>query len=90
VTKRVFLRLVCIALLTAEAVQPTTAQVRYPWVYPGNFRERVRQADLVVSGTIGSTVFKNTRVVDGVEVTSNRASIAVDRVFKGSAYDPTL
>ena len=89
-SKTVLLRLICIALLAAEAVQPATSQVRYPWVYPGNFRERVKQADLVVSGTIGSTVPKTTRVVDGVEVTSNRASIAVDRVFKGGAYDPTL
>jgi hypothetical protein len=29
-------------------------------------------------------------VVDGVEVTSNTASITVDRVFKGDAYDPKL
>jgi len=90
VTERVFLRLVCIALLTAKAVQPATAQVQYPWVYPGDFRERVRQADLVASGTIRSTVPSSTRVVDGVDLTGNSASIEVDRIFKGQESDRTV
>lgn len=73
-----------------EAIQPFNAQVRYPWVYPGDFRERVRQADLVASGTIRSTAPGSTRVVDGVDLTSNQASIAVDRIFKGQASDRTM
>jgi hypothetical protein len=57
--------------------------VRYPWVYPGDFNDRVRGADLVVSGTTRSTVPQRTRVVDGVEVMVNEATIQIDRVFKG-------
>lgn len=57
---------------------------------PGNFRERITQADLVVSGTIVSTVPSSTRVVDGVDLRSNQVSIEVDRVFKGRATDRTM
>ena len=89
VMKTVLLPLLFVSLLTAEMVQPAAAQVKYPWVYPGNFRERVTQADLVVSGTIVSTVPSGPRVVDQVELTSNQASIEVDRVFKGQASDRT-
>ena len=77
-TKRVFLQLVCIALLAADAVKPVTAQA-----CGGDFRERVKQADLVVSGTIQFTIPEVTLAVDRVDVTSNRASIEIDRVYKG-------
>lgn len=73
------------------AQQPrAVTSVRYPWVYPGNFNERARQADVVVSGTIVSTVPENTRVLDGVEVRANKANIKVDRIFKGEAKARTL
>jgi hypothetical protein len=39
---------------------------QYPWIYPGDFNERLAHADLVVSGTIDSTVPDRTRMVDGV------------------------
>ncbi len=73
-----------------KAVHPCNAQVRYPWVYPGDFRERLKQADLVVSGTIRSTIPAGTRVVDEVELTSNRASIEVDRIFKGQGSERVI
>jgi hypothetical protein len=82
-TNRVFLQLVCIALLAAEAAKPVTSQARDPLACGGDFRERVKQADLVVSGTIRSTIPEVMLAVDRVDVTSNRASIEVDRVFKG-------
>ena len=88
--KTALLQLLLVSLLTAGTLQPAAAQVRYPWVYPGNFRERVMQADLVVSGTIVSTVPSGTRVVDGIHLTSNHASIEVDRIFKGQAHDRTI
>jgi len=88
--KRAFVWLVLLASFTVEAIQPFNAQVQYPWVYPGDFRERVRQADLVASGTIRSTVPSSTRVVDGVDLTSNSASIEVDRIFKGQASGRTV
>lgn len=73
------------------APQPRAAtSVRYPWVYPGNFNERVRQADIVVSGTIVSTVPENIRVLDGVEVRANKANIKIDRIFKGGAKARTV
>ena len=89
-SKRVFLRLACIALLAAEVVKPATAQVRSPSACGGDFRERLRQADLIVSGKILSTVPEGTQIVDGVDVTSNRASIEADRVFKGELRDRML
>ena len=68
----------------------TASQVRYPWVYPGDFNERLARADLVVSGTIASTVPDKLRIVDGVKVSGNEAEIRVDRVFKGEAKSATM
>ena len=68
----------------------TASQLRYPWVYPGDFVERLTRSDLVVSGTIASTARGKTRTVDGVEVTANVAEIRIDRVFKGEAKSPTM
>ena len=84
------MRLVLAALFTLGPVRPFNAQIRYPWVYPGDFRERVRQSDLVVSGTVLDTVSGTTRVVDAVKLTSNQAHIEIDRIFKGQASERRL
>jgi hypothetical protein len=61
------------------------AQGSLPWVFPGDFRERLRISDLVVSGTIQETVQAGNRIVDGTKVTANVARLRVDRVFQGNA-----
>lgn len=53
-----------------------------PWVFPGDFRERIRISDLVISGAI-ETAAVGIQSVDAVEVRSNLARVRVDRVFKG-------
>ena len=68
----------------------TAWQLRFPWVYPGDFNERITRSDLIVSGTIAFTARGNIRTVDGVEVTTNAAEIRIDRVFKGEAKATTL
>lgn len=69
-------------LLVMFAPQVSTA---YPWVYPGDFRERFRMSDLVVAGTVEETAATGTRIVDGTEVTANVAGVRVDRIFQGEA-----
>jgi len=56
-----------------------------PWVFPGDFRDRLRMSDLVVSGTIEDTSPAGNEVVDGSAVTANIAHLRVDRVFQGNA-----
>ena len=75
----------CLLLsLTAGTSQPGNAQsVRYPWIYPGNFNQRISNADVVISGAIVSTAPGHIRTLDGVQVLSNQAKIRIDRVFKG-------
>jgi hypothetical protein len=80
-----------LASVMGRATQsPSIHNVRYPWVYPGDFNERVRRADLVISGTIASTDADMTRIVDRVDVTANKATIQIDRVFKGQALQRVL
>ena len=88
-SRATFAFLACHVLVALAGAQPRTS-VRYPWVYPGNFNERIRQADVIVSGTIVSTVAENTQVLNGVEVTSNKADIRADRIFKGRANARTV
>jgi len=64
--------------------------VRYPWIYLGDFNEWLVRADLIVSGTIASTVRRKTRFVDGVEATANQAKINVDRIFMGKVKAKTV
>lgn len=59
--------------------------VSLPWVYPGDFRDRLHMSDLVVSGTIDRSYVEGVRKKDGVEITANIASVRVDRVFQGNA-----
>lgn len=54
-----------------------------PWTFPGDFRERLRISDLVVSGTIEDTSAVGVEIVDRTELTGNVARVRVDRVFQG-------
>jgi hypothetical protein len=64
---------------------PAPAQLRMPWTFPGDFRERLRISDLVVSGTVEDTSPTGVQTVDHVELVGNVARVRVDRVFQGSA-----
>lgn len=61
-----------------------------PWTFPGDFRERLRMSDLVVSGTIEETFRAGNRTMDGTEVTAHAAHVRVDRVFQGNAAGEKL
>jgi hypothetical protein len=56
-----------------------------PWIVPGDFRERLRMSDLVVSGTIEDTSPNSVQIVDRIELTASTAHIRVDRVFQGDS-----
>jgi len=75
-------------LLAAMLVAQGSASL--PWVFPGDFRERLCISDLVVSGTIQETVQAGSRTVDGTKVTANVARLRVDRVFEGNAAEREL
>jgi hypothetical protein len=64
---------------------PAPAQLRLPWTFPGDFRDRLRISDLVVSGTIEETSAIGVQTVDHIELVENVARVRVDRVFQGSA-----
>jgi hypothetical protein len=51
-----------------------------PWTFPSDVRERMRMADLVVSGTIEDTSVLGIQIVDDTELTGNLARVRVDRV----------
>jgi hypothetical protein len=73
------------APLLLAAVLAPQASTSLPWAFPGDFRERLRMSDLVVSGAIEGTIREGSRRVDGTEVTTNVAHVRVDRVFQGKA-----
>jgi hypothetical protein len=75
-------------LLAAMLAPPGPAFL--PWTFPGDFRERLRISDLVVSGTIEGTFRAGSRTVDGTEVTAHAAHVRVDRVFQGNAAGEKL
>src|SRR5215469_152628 len=64
---------------------PASAQVRIPWTFPGDFRERLQISDLVVSGTIENKSTTGVQTVDHIELVDNVARVRVDRVFRGRA-----
>jgi hypothetical protein len=64
---------------------PAPAQLRLPWTFPGDFRDRLHISDLVVSGTIEDTSAIGVQTVDHIELVGNVARVRVDRVFQGSA-----
>lgn len=61
-----------------------------PWVMPGDFRERLRISEVVVSGTIESTISAGSQTVDGVNLAANTARVRVDRIFQGKAPETLL
>ena len=59
------------------------SSISLPWTFPGDFRDRLRMSDLVVSGTIEDTSALGVQIVDHTELTANVAHVLVDRVFQG-------
>lgn len=64
-------------ICTAQTSNPV------PWTLPGDFNERLRISEVVISGTIEATSVLGAKVVDGTELTANVATVQVDRVFQG-------
>jgi len=64
---------------------PVSAQLRLPWTFPGDFRDRLRISDLVVTGTIEETSAIGVQTVDHIELVGNVARARIDRIFQGSA-----
>jgi hypothetical protein len=58
-----------------------------PWIFPGDFRDRLRISGLVVSGTVENTSPLGVQIVDGTELAGSVARIRVDRVFQGSSSE---
>ena len=71
--------------LLLAAMLAAQGSASLPWVSLGDFRERLRISDLVVSGTIEVTAQAGGHTVDGTKVTANVAHLRVDRVFQGNA-----
>lgn len=78
------MRFVGLTFLVVAMLSPQ-ASTRLPWIFPGDFRDRLRMSDLVVSGIISGTAQTGVRTVDGAKAMAHVASIRVDRVFQGSA-----
>ena len=77
-------------MLLVAAMLAAKSSTPLPWVFPGDFRERLRMSDLVVAGTIEDTRKAGSRTVDGVNVTANGARLRADRVFEGSVREREL
>ena len=73
------------ATLLLAAMVAAQVSASLPWVFPGDFRERLRMSGLVVSGTIEETIQAGRHTVDGTKVMANVARLRVDRVFQGNA-----
>jgi hypothetical protein len=54
-----------------------------PWTMPGNFIDRLRISDLVVSGIVESSVPRGVLIINGETLNANTARLRVDRVFQG-------
>lgn len=54
---------------------------------PGDFRQRLRVSDLVVSGIVKSSSPRGVQSVDGTELAANIAHLRVDRVFQGKTRE---
>ena len=79
------MRSVVAAVFLLSTVIPAMAQIRVPWIFPGNFGDRLRISDAVVSGMIEDTSETGVQTVDHIELLANIARVRVDRVFQGSA-----
>lgn len=58
-----------------------------PWTMPGDFLQRLRISDLVVSGTIESSSPRGLQTVNGETLNANIARLRVDRVFQGKTAE---
>jgi hypothetical protein len=66
----------------------TQSSTSLPWIFPGDFRERLRISDLVISGTIENTsAALGVQIVDHTELAGNVARVRVDRVFQGARIE---
>jgi hypothetical protein len=72
------------AVLFMATLTPQASQ-SLPWVFPGDFRDRLHMSELVVAGTLLGTTQVGTEVVERTELASNLASFRIDRVFQGHA-----
>jgi hypothetical protein len=80
-----FMRTIAVTACLVSMLLPAPAQTRMPWTFPGDFRDRLRISDLVVSGTVEHTSATGVQTVDHIELVGNAARVRVDRVFQGSA-----
>jgi hypothetical protein len=71
-------------LLFATVLTPQVS-TSLPWVFPGDFRDRLRMSDLVVSGRVEATSWEGVRTVDSTQVAAHIANVWIDRVFQGRA-----
>jgi hypothetical protein len=62
---------------------PVICAQNLPWVFPGDFRERMRISDLVISGVIEQSSEAGAEFVDRTELVANIAQVRIDRVFQG-------
>ena len=65
----------------------TQSSTSLPWIFPGDFRERLRISDLVVSGTVEDTSALGLQTVDHIELAGQVARIRIERVFQGSCVE---
>lgn len=75
----------CNEFRTAKCENVTVVRETHsmPWTMPGDFLERLRISDLVVSGTIESSSRRGLQIVNGETLNANIACLGVDRVFQG-------
>ena len=78
------MRCVAATVCLVSIVLPAMAQVRMPWIHPGNFGGRLSISDAVVSGTIEDTSEIGVQTFDHIELLANVARVQVDRIFQGS------
>jgi hypothetical protein len=71
----------CLLAMTLVA----SGSASLPWIFPGDFHERLRISDLVISGTIEDTTALGVQILDHTELVGNVARVRIDRVFQGSA-----
>ena len=57
------------------AMLPPQGSTRLPWILPGDFHDRLRMSDLVVSGIISGTAQTGVRTVDGAEAMAHVAAL---------------
>ena len=71
--------------LPLAAQKPT--HTFYPWLLPGDFKERISMSDRVIAATVRSTSPVGVQSVDGIKLMALHAECDVDRVFKGPPAD---